>query len=253
MAAASIASWKRSESWARAADRPSLAVTCAGMSRHQITVSSGSAARLHEAGQRRDEVAVAGPPLLVLEPEPLCGSACSRTQIAVLRLCEVQKTAVVPEVLLEQLGVPVETEPADDDRVEVPRQEVGEVEGRRLGIVELLPGGVPGQKPVAVRAGEPLDAVPLEHLVELASGSAVGVGDEHASIPAAQLAELRVHSGGDLLRARVQLRRQAADRDVRPAVQADDREDVPCNCAAREHEHLGVLGLEDALLVRLEL
>src|SRR5262245_59868224 len=106
IAAASIASWKRSESCARAVVRPSLAV----MWRDQMTVSSGSG-RLHEAGQRRNEVAVAGAPLHVLEAEPLGRRPRAGAQVGVVRLCEVQNPAVVPEVLLEEIGMSVEAEP----------------------------------------------------------------------------------------------------------------------------------------------
>ena len=53
IAAASIASWKRGASWRAARARPSLAVTCAGMSRHQMTVSSGTGWLRDEALERR--------------------------------------------------------------------------------------------------------------------------------------------------------------------------------------------------------
>src|SRR5215468_5649191 len=119
IAAASIASWKRSGSWVRADVRPSFAVTCAGMSRHQMTVSSGSGDRLHEPLQRRHEVPVPGPPLLVCEPEPLGCSSRTGAQVVVVRLGEVEQPPVVPEVLREQLGMMVEPEAADHDRLEM--------------------------------------------------------------------------------------------------------------------------------------
>ena len=49
-----------------------------------------------------------------------------------------------------------------------------------------------------------------------------------------------------------QLGRQAADGHVLPAVEPDDREHLACDRSTREHEHLGVLRLEDALLVRTQ-
>ena len=111
----------------------------------------------------------------------------------------------------------VEPEAADHERVEVPREEVGQVEGRGLGVVELLPGVVAGEEAVAVRAGQPLDAVPLEHRVELAAGAAVGVRDEHALVAARELVQLRVDRGRDQLRAGVELRGKAADGHVAPS------------------------------------
>src|SRR5262245_60535190 len=126
IAAASIASWKRSDSCARADRRPSLAVTWAGMSRHQMTVSSGSFRCLHEPCQRGHEVAVPGAPLDVLETEALGCRLGTRAKVLVVRLREVEQALVVAEVLREQLRVPVEPEPSDHDRVEVPGEEVGE-------------------------------------------------------------------------------------------------------------------------------
>ncbi len=49
--------------------------------------------------------------------------------------------------------MPVQAEPAEHDRVEVAREEVREVEGRRLGVVELQPRLVAREKAVAVVAG----------------------------------------------------------------------------------------------------
>ena len=89
----------------------------------------------------------------------------------------------------------VELEALDDERVEVPREEVRQVEGRGLGVVHRLPLVVPGEEPVAVRAGEPLDVVRVQDLVELARRPAVGVGDEDALVRARELAQLRVDGG----------------------------------------------------------
>src|SRR5262249_47590080 len=139
-------------------------MTCAGMSRHQMTVSSGSGG-LHEAGEGGHEVAVAGSALLILESEPLGGELRARAEVGVVGLGQVQQSAVVPEVLPEELGMPVEPQPADDDRIEVSSEEVGEVEGRGFGVVDLVPLRVAGQEPVAVVARKTLDPVSLEHRV----------------------------------------------------------------------------------------
>ncbi len=146
----------------------------------------------------------------------------------------------------------VEPETADHERVEVPREEVRQVEGRGLGVVQLLPGVVAGEEAVAVRAGQPLDSVQVEHLVELAAGAAVRVRDEHSLVATRELLQLRVHGGRDQLRPGVELRGEAADGHVLPAVEPDDCEHLARERAAGEDEHLGPLGLEDALLVRMQ-
>jgi hypothetical protein len=66
------------------------------------------------------------------------------------------------------------------------------------------------------------------------------------------LFEPGVDGRSDSLGARVQLGRQAANRDVRPAAQPDDREHLTRDRAAREHQDFGPLGLEDRLVVRTE-
>jgi hypothetical protein len=182
----------------------------------------------------------------------LRGRACARPQVVVVSLCEIEKPAVVPEVVRQKLGVAVESEATDDERIEVPREEVRQVEGRGLGVVELLPGVVAREEPVAVRAGQSLDSVSVEHLVELAARAAVGIRNEHPLVAARELLQLRVHCGCDQLRPGMELRGKAADGHVLPPVQPDDGEHLARERAARENEHLGPLGLEDALLVRMQ-
>src|SRR5206468_6923112 len=128
------------------------------MSRHQMTVSSGTGSRLDEAGERGKEVAVAGAALVVCETEPVGGGPCPRAKVFVFSLREVEEATVVPEVLGEKLRMPVEPEATDDDRIEMSGEEVGEVEGRGLRVVQLLPFGVPREESVAVVAREPLDS-----------------------------------------------------------------------------------------------
>jgi hypothetical protein len=131
------------------------------MSRHQITVRSGNGSSVDEPRQRGHEVAVARAPLLVRKAEPVGRRPGARPEVGVVRLREVEQAPVVAEVVVEKPRVAVEPEPADDERLEVASKEVGEVEGRGLRVVQLLPRLVPGQEAVTVRTGEPLDAVLL--------------------------------------------------------------------------------------------
>src|SRR6185436_10595409 len=236
MAAESIASWKRGASSRAARARPSLAVTCAGMSRHQMTVSSGTGGLCDEALERRAEVAVAGSPTLVGEPEIGRGILGPAVESSVVGLREVHEPAVVAEHHRLELRVPVEPEAAHDERLEVTGEEVGQVEGRGLVLVHCVPGVVSGEEAVAVRAGQPLHVVLSQDDVERAAGSAVGIGDEDALVAAGELGELRVDRRRDPLGSRVELGREAADVDLRPPVELDDGEDLPCDRAAREDE-----------------
>ena len=85
IAAASIASWKRSDSSALVARRPEPDVTCAGMSRQRMTVTSGT--ELEPSGEpveRRSELAVAGAHALEREAEPSgCRAGALRQRVVV--------------------------------------------------------------------------------------------------------------------------------------------------------------------------
>ena len=155
------------------ARRPSLATTWAGMSRHQITVSV-PAIRRPRAGRRavtRGAVAAASAAIGVpSSPRPVSRrskvrprrSAAARARAVrsgIVGLGEVDEPPVVAEVDRQQLGVSVEAEADDDQRVEVAGEEVGQEEGRRVVVGEPGEGLAAGVELVAVGAGEPLDAL----------------------------------------------------------------------------------------------
>src|SRR5690606_33025360 len=58
-------------------------------------------------------------------------------------------------------------------------QEVGEVESGGIVFMECTEALCPGEELVTVGAGDPLDAVPLQHPIELASSPTIAVGDEY--------------------------------------------------------------------------
>ena len=87
-------------------------------------------------------------------------------------------------------------------------------------------------------ARQPLDTVPIQHPVEGAAGAAVRIGDEDALVAPGELGQLRIDRTRDLLRGRMELGRQAANVDVRPAVEADHGEHLARDRTAGEDEHL---------------
>src|SRR3954454_12359259 len=143
-----------------------------------MTVSSGNASELYKSGQRGAEPAVAGRTMLERETEPVGAAPRQLEQLPVVGLGEVDDPAVVAEDVRRQFGMAVEPERPDDQGVEVPDEEVREVEGPGLLLLERIPLRQAREKRVAVGAGQPLGAVPLQHLVERARGPAVGIGDE---------------------------------------------------------------------------
>ena len=100
--------------------------------------------------------------------------------------------------------MPVDPQPLDNQRVELPGQEVGQVERAGLGIGQGVEHALAGIERIAVRPGDPLDAFLGQHGIEPAAGTAVAVENQDASIVRAMLLDLGPHGLGDPLRPVVQ-------------------------------------------------
>jgi hypothetical protein len=164
---------------------------------------------------RRGEIAEAGEPALIGEPEPASGPARGPVERRVLGLGEVDQPAVVAEVGVAQLGVGVQAERREHEPVHVAGQEIGQVERAELLVLEALEGLAAGVELVAVGAGQALDALLADDVVEQAAGAAVGVGDEDAIEARAAAPDALADRLGDATGPVVEGRRQARERDVR--------------------------------------
>ena len=185
LAALSMATWKRGWRTTLLDRRPSLATTWAGMSRHQMIERVGHVRRLL---RRRCWMDGARSPKPVgrrskARPSRSAAACGARGQLGIVGLGEVDEPAVVAEVHRQQLGMAVEAEAGADDRVELAGQEVGQVEGPELLVLERGVGRRAGVELVAVGALDALEALALEVRVERAGRAAVGVGDEDAGRP----------------------------------------------------------------------
>ena len=122
--------------------------------------------------------------------------ACRQRGIVGLR--EVDESPVVAEVQGQQLRVAIQAEAANDQSVEVPGEEIGEVERARLFVGELGECRAARVDLVAMRALEPCHALSLEHAIEHPAGSTIGIRDEDAVVAispgAADLARDRVRN-----------------------------------------------------------
>src|SRR3990170_8557734 len=119
-----------------------------------MTVSSGSALPLDESRQRRGELPVPGEAPLEGQAQLPGRRVGASGERGIVGLREVEEPAVVPEDVLDQLRVVVEPERPDDERVEVPREEVRQVEGSRLVRLHRLPGAPGREEAVAVEAAD---------------------------------------------------------------------------------------------------
>ena len=84
----------------------------------------------------------------------------------------------MPNIIGTSSGWASSLSAANDERLEVPREEVGQVEGRRLLLLHRVPRVVAGEEAVAMGARQPLHTVPVQHDVERAGRAAIGVRDE---------------------------------------------------------------------------
>src|SRR6476620_1953776 len=185
-----------------------------------MTVSSGNRG---EGREGRRQPAVAGPAAFERKAERGRAFLGPLVERRVVCLREIDDASVVPEDVADQLRIAVEPERPADERVEVPDEEVGEVERARLLLLERVPLGKARVDRVAVGACETRGAVPTADLVDPAGGAAIGVRDEHALVASARVLERLFERLRDPPRRGVQLGGEVTYVDVLPAVRLHDR------------------------------
>ena len=109
--------------------------------------------------------------------------------------------AVVAEIVVAQFREAVEAKAANDQRVEMPGEEIGEVERARLLLGHRRERLLAGEEGVAMRAGDARHPLLCQHAVELAAGAAIAVEAEDFVVGRAIGADLRPHRFRDALRA----------------------------------------------------
>ena len=132
----------------------------------------------------------------------------------------------------------VELQRLDHEGLELPGQQIGQVEGGELVVRIRQEFLVAGEEGIAMRPADPLDAFLGADLVELPLRAAFGIADEDARISfPPRLADRLAHRGADLLGIDVPDRRQADEVDVLQPVRPADRDDLARDGAAGDHPH----------------
>ena len=168
------------------------------------------------------------------------GLARPGLEVAVAALGQVQQLAVPAEIAVAQLRVTVEPQPLDHQPLEVTGQEIGDEESARLGGHHLGQFLGPGKGLVTVIAEDAFHPLFAQHLVQQAAGAAITV--EHQDLPVAaptRRPDLQPHRLGDGLGRVVQMRRQAFDPHVMPAVLPHQRNDLLGDGAATDQQGAG--------------
>ena len=186
---------------------------------------------------RSGEIAETGLPLLEVQTEPVGCRPGPARRVPGPPSARGTEPPVVAEVKLEQLGVLVQPEAAPHDPLEVPCQEIGQVERADLFLLERFERRGAGIELVAVGAGDALDAleVALQHPVEETARAAVGVRHEDPVVVAAPGAQPCGDRVGNTLGAVVQLGRET--RQVDPGQAPCERHELAPERATADDEN----------------
>ena len=147
------------------------------------------------------------------EAEALGGGARPESRLRIVELGQMDDPPVGAEIAVAQVREAVEAEALDDQRIEMPGEEVGEIEGAGLLLGERGEHVLAGEEGVAMGAGDAGHALLVEHAIEFAAGPAVAVEAQDLVVGGAIRADRRAHRLWDSLGPVVQARRQAGDVD----------------------------------------
>src|ERR1700722_12934594 len=112
----------------------------------------------------------------------------------------------------------VEAESLDDEPLEMPQQEVGEIESSDLCFRERREDRAGREEFIAMRTGNALDTLFGEHRVEQSARTAIRIGHEDRAVLGARGADEGANRGGNALRSIVQIRGQAAHVQLFPGI-----------------------------------
>ena len=140
-----------------------------------------------------------GQPALVGEAQTIGGGFGLGGGFGIIELGEMDDTAISAEIVVAQLRESVEAEPLDHQRVELPGEEIGEVERARLLLGERGKRLFASKEGVAVRPLDAPDALFGEDAVEFAAGAAVAVEAEDLVVGVTVGADFLPHRLGNAL------------------------------------------------------
>ena len=135
--------------------------------------------------------------------------------------------------------MPIDAEFFHDEPVEVPDQEIRQVERSRFLVAERLEFTGPCKKLVAMGTRQSLNAVLFQNPVEHAASAAIGIRDEYVPELLLVVLNRRIDRVRNLVRGVVQIGRQALDLKMIPAVLPLQGNKFPCQCAACDEQSAG--------------
>ena len=135
--------------------------------------------------------------------------------------------------------MPVEAHALDDQGLEMPGEEIGQVEGAGHPLGHIGERRAAGEELVAMRPGDTRHAGRLADPVDIATGAAIGIGDEDPVVMGPHLGDLGGELRCDAVGMVVQYRRKAGQRHVPPAIDLDQVQDLARQRAAPDNQGCG--------------
>ena len=125
----------------------------------------------------------------------------------------------------------IETQRFPDEGIELPGEEVGQVERGDLVLCSCEERSGAFEKRVAMGPRDHLNPKRVANGLEPTSGATIGVNHKDLCEPVPMLGHRGFYGFCDLIRMVVEDRRQAGQRDMRPIVKADQGQDLARQCA----------------------
>lgn len=130
------------------------------------------------------------------------------------------------EVDGQELRVAIEAEPLDHQGVELPSEEIGEIERAGSGLGQGRKALLASEARIAMRPGEAFDRLGLEHRIEGTARAAIGIGNVDPVMRGPACPDGAPNRVGYPLRAIVQRRRQTTEIEMGQAIRLDHGDDL---------------------------
>lgn len=132
--------------------------------------------------ERGRKIAIAGEAVFIVEAQILCGPFRLVLQGLVLGLRQIDDLGVVAEYHFFQFGVFVELQGLDDESFELPRDQIGQVEGGELVLSDFRECLVAAEEGVTMWSANAFDMFFFADPVELAARAAFGITNENTAV-----------------------------------------------------------------------
>ena len=181
--------------------------------------------------------AITGLMALISQSQPGGRHLGLTVEFVILGLRQIDKPAVVAKENILELGISIKAHASDDQRLELPHEEIGEIEAPRLLFCHFSMALLARKKSIAMWARHALDTPMPQDFVQLPASTAIGIGGKHLIIVLAILENEPLDFRRDQLWPVVQRRWQTDQIDVAEAIYLRDRTNFTRQCATGQNQN----------------